>query len=227
MHPEIRKFPSFKFYGDKLIDAHDVVERVSPIQQISLLVGDGVKESPLSGTATVTRHLRPVMFFDLRGGREEATGKSFCNLGEVQFLVSLLQGLAGLPHRPTIGVISPYKAQVALIKRTLSQGGADSAQDVEVNSVDAFQGREKDIVVLTTVRSSRIGFVADDRRLNVSITRAKHCLVIIGNRDVLDRGSATWRDMLSDLHQRKLVFHVPSSKKFEDALFGSNSRVTR
>ncbi|WP_407422270.1 C-terminal helicase domain-containing protein, partial [Methanobrevibacter sp.] len=79
-----------------------------------------------------------------------------------------------------IGVISPYKNQVRLINKKTN---------VDVKSVDGFQGGEKDIIIISLVRSNvnkDIGFLNDLRRLNVSLTRAKKKLIVIGNRETLE-----------------------------------------
>jgi superfamily I DNA and/or RNA helicase len=57
---------------------------------------------------------------------------------------------------------------------------------IEVNTVDSYQGREKDVIIMSTVRSSGMGFVANQRRLNVALTRAKHFVFIVGNSKALD-----------------------------------------
>ncbi len=79
-----------------------------------------------------------------------------------------------------IGIISPYADQIKLIS---------DKTDVEVKTVDGFQGREKEIIIISTVRcndNGEIGFLNDLRRLNVAITRAKRKLIIVGNRDTLN-----------------------------------------
>lgn len=86
-----------------------------------------------------------------------------------------------------IAIISPYSAQVTLIREMLQE------QDhvvVEVNSIDAFQGREKDVVILSLVRSNgegTVGFLGEMRRINVAMTRAKRQLVIVGDSETLSR----------------------------------------
>ena len=78
-----------------------------------------------------------------------------------------------------IGIISPYADQVKIIQENT---------EIEVKTVDGFQGREKEIIIISTVRSNdngNIGFLSDLRRLNVAITRAKRKLIIIGNKDTL------------------------------------------
>jgi len=105
-----------------------------------------------------------------------------------------------------IGVISPYKSQVREVKNKLGpvvrSHGLKLEHTVEVNTVDAFQGREKDIIVFNCVRSNDIasmtgslGFLLDERRLNVAITRPKHFLFVVGNSKTLSRAEV-WRNMV-------------------------------
>lgn len=91
-----------------------------------------------------------------------------------------------------VAVITPYAAQVKLLKQLLSDDG------VEVKSVDGFQGREKEAVVFSAVRANArggVGFLSDKRRLNVALTRAKRGLVVVGNAATLRR-DPTWADFL-------------------------------
>lgn len=112
-----------------------------------------------------------------------------------------------------IGIISPYKSQVRLIKQKLYQtkerlglGPSDSTADggIEVNTVDAYQGREKDIIIISTVRSGShgLGFLNDYRRMNVAITRAKHFLWIIGNSKALCNNE-NWRGLVESTQTLK------------------------
>ena len=98
-----------------------------------------------------------------------------------------------------IAVISPYSAQVSLLKEYIEdedEGRDWLAKGLEVRTVDGFQGREEELVVLSMVRSNlqkQVGFLADERRINVAITRAKRQVVVIcdsetvGSNDFLDR----------------------------------------
>jgi senataxin len=96
-----------------------------------------------------------------------------------------------LTKEPCIGVISPYKSQVLHIKRRLREVLPETAANVDVNTIDGFQGREKDVILFSTVRTrvgkgkARIGFVADERRINVGLTRARCSLIIVGHRAAL------------------------------------------
>jgi len=96
-----------------------------------------------------------------------------------------------------IGVISPYQSQVRLLRAKIDELLKDMARSVEVNTIDGFQGREKDVIIFSTVRSrvgkkaSSIGFVADERRINVGLTRARAALLVVGHRHALARNE-TW-----------------------------------
>ncbi|SCU88622.1 LAME_0E00562g1_1 [Lachancea meyersii CBS 8951] len=85
-----------------------------------------------------------------------------------------------------IGIISPYNAQVSLLKKIVHA----KYPRVEISTVDGFQGREKDVIILSLVRSNdsfEVGFLADERRLNVAMTRPKRQLCVIGNMETLGR----------------------------------------
>ena len=92
-----------------------------------------------------------------------------------------------------IGVVTPYEGQRSYIVNYMQFNGTlkkDLYKDIEVASVDAFQGREKDYIILSCVRSNEhqgIGFLNDPRRLNVALTRAKYGVVILGNPKVLSK----------------------------------------
>jgi superfamily I DNA and/or RNA helicase len=109
----------------------------------------------------------------------EPEGESRLNPLEAELVVRKVQALldAGIPAAD-IAVISPYAAQVRLLRERVKQ------VEVEIDSVDGFQGREKEAVIVTLVRSNRdneIGFLADVRRMNVALTRARRKLIVIGD----------------------------------------------
>ena len=107
------------------------------------------------------------------------------NEGEVELVKVVYRDLRlnQLLEKDEIGVISPYKAQVDLIRASLAQLESDGTR-CEVSTVDGFQGREKEVIILSLVRSNpmkEIGFLSDVRRLNVAITRPKRLLIVIGD----------------------------------------------
>ena len=93
-----------------------------------------------------------------------------------------------------IGVIALYKAQANLLAHKLEQGGAGAG--VLVSTVDAFQGGERDIIIISCARSKGGGFTANSERLNVALTRARHHLVIIGNAQALGT-NRTWAGVMN------------------------------
>lgn len=119
-----------------------------------------------------------------------------------------------------IGIITPYRSQLYLLRSRFSAAfGSCIMDELEINTVDGFQGREVDILVVSTVRavgplsaatkinSRSIGFVADVRRMNVALTRAKHSLWILGNVRTL-QADKNWRALVNDAKDRNLVLTV-------------------
>lgn len=136
--------------------------------------------------------LDPITFIDTAGTDfEEKVNpdtQSFYNEGE-SFLI--IEHLIRHHHQlkdQSIGIISPYSEQVKYIKNQLHQDDHITGLDIEVNTVDGFQGEEKDVIYISLTRSNSknsIGFLADERRINVAITRAKKALVITGDSATL------------------------------------------
>ena len=215
MHPSIRAFPSSAYYGGALEDAPSVLARAPP----------PFYASPL---------LKPYTLFDVSRARERRAagrgGPSLANDAEAVLAAALYAELrrtlieaaaaatvAGLPPpRPvTVGVLTPYRAQVAAVTAALNAAvGPRAAAGVRVATVDAFQGSEVDVAILTTVRArghahaslnhGGVGFLDDARRLNVAVTRARQALWIVGCAATLG-GSPAWRALLQDARARGVV----------------------
>lgn len=121
--------------------------------------------------------------------REHQSGQSFANSGEVQVVIECLQRLNRAPRREqgimNIAVIASYAAQVRALLEAVDQIKAGlKGMEVEVNTVDAFQGRDADICIYSVTRSNdnqKLGFQRERRRLNVALSRAKDSLVIVGD----------------------------------------------
>jgi superfamily I DNA and/or RNA helicase len=119
-----------------------------------------------------------------------------------------IQGLidAGLTAKD-IAVIAPYAAQVRMIRQLANDGLGES--DLEVDTVDGFQGREKEAVVISLVRSNKdgeIGFLSDERRMNVALTRAKRKLIVIGDSATL--GGHEFYGSLLEYFEQQGVYHT-------------------
>lgn len=185
MHPCIAMFPSDLFYGGKLLNGVSAPER-----------------RPLAGFPW-PREEFPVAFVPVKG-TEMDDGVSKMNEAEAaaacDAVAALLSGGQCTPS--DIAVVTPYAAQARLIRRMTRRLTQSSGQAyIEVSSVDGFQGREKQAVVFSAVRSNdygAIGFAGDWRRVNVSFTRARRALIVIGNDQTLRRGDPdTWMPWLA------------------------------
>jgi len=183
MNEKIMEFPNKTFYNGLLI-AHESVKDIT-------LKDLGIEPSIDDKNGYIASILAPenvLVFVDtvncldnLEDQRLDSTSRF--NLLEAN-IVSLLvrkfidEGL----EQNSIGVITPYNDQVDLIKKLLQM------EDVQVSSVDGFQGREKELIILSLVRSNEegeLGFLEDLRRLNVSITRAKRKLIVVANSNTI------------------------------------------
>jgi regulator of nonsense transcripts 1 len=130
-----------------------------------------------------------------------------------------------------IGVITPYEGQRSYVVNYMQFNGSlkkELYKDVEVASVDAFQGREKDYIILSCVRSNEhqgIGFLSDPRRLNVALTRAKYGVVILGNPKVLSK-HPLWHFLLSHFKERACLVEGPLSNLQPSMIQFSKPRKT-
>lgn len=128
------------------------------------------------------------MFINAIGQEEiEPKGSSFRNVTEAKLCVYLLEWLINDKKVPTeaIGVISPYTYQIKSITSLLNSSDKRALSQVTVNSVERFQGSEREVILITATRTSNLGFMEDYLRINTSITRAKTLLVVIGNEKAL------------------------------------------
>ena len=130
--------------------------------------------------------------------RESRSGQSFENSSEAEVALALLEKLQTTAvrdrQRPSVGVISGYLAQVERLSARIDPENRErwSNLEIEVATVDSFQGRECDVIVYSTVRSNsagKIGFLRDYRRLNVALSRARDLLVVIGDHVMMENAT--------------------------------------
>jgi superfamily I DNA and/or RNA helicase len=201
MLPQISRFPNEAFYGGRLRD--------KPFN-------DRSAESLVLRSRFLADPTKPVAFIDHTSSESRTgLGGSIANVDEVAVIRELVADLLrnnGALDGSDIGVISPYAAQVNLIKRRLAREvqadlvdlpPARQAQGafVETATVDGFQGREKEVIILSTVRANKdktIGFLDDPRRLNVALTRAKRALFVIGDASTLSEARERQTDADAD-----------------------------
>ncbi|XP_068260093.1 5'-3' DNA helicase ZGRF1 [Nyctibius grandis] len=148
---------------------------------------DGVSEEDRS---PLLDWLPTLCFYSVNGVEQIERDNSFYNMAEVHFTVKLIQSLiASGMEGSAIGVITLYKSQMCKIRNLLSSihSEAFEVKAIQVSTVDAFQGAEKEIIVLSCVRTRQMGFIDSEKRMNVALTRAKRHLLIVGNLACLSR----------------------------------------
>ena len=222
MHPDISEFSRNRFYGGLLKDGID-----SSARHI-----EGVTSSPLYFWDTKGNAREQ----SVRNFLREDRGYTYTNRDEIAYIQQVLRTLIiskGV-KRDQIGIVTPYSGQRDLISSVLvndeiinptneqmkTEVDIDDLKNdskpvtihivsgIMIASIDAFQGREKDFMVMSCVRSNTkgvIGFLKDERRLNVALTRAKYSLIMIGDVECLKRGDKLWKDYLEYLDTKKAI----------------------
>ncbi|XP_040411905.1 protein ZGRF1 isoform X6 [Cygnus olor] len=166
-HPAISAIANELFYEGNLIDGVSEKER-----------------SPLLDW------LPTLCFYSANGMEQPERDNSFYNMAEAHFTVKLIQSLtASGIEGSVIGVITLYKSQMCKIQNLLNSVHSEAFEikAVQVSTVDAFQGAEKEIIVLSCVRTRQMGFIDSEKRMNVALTRAKRHLLIVGNLACLSK----------------------------------------
>ncbi|KAF6307448.1 zinc finger GRF-type containing 1 [Rhinolophus ferrumequinum] len=128
--------------------------------------------------------LPTLCFYHVSGAEQIERGSSFHNAAEAAFTLKLIQSLiASGVAGSVIGVITLYKAQMYKLCHLLSAVDFDQPEvrAVQVSTVDAFQGAEKEIIILSCVRTRQVGFIDSEKRMNVALTRGRRHLLIVGN----------------------------------------------
>lgn len=201
MHEKIMRFPSDELYESKLMAAEGVKERL-------------LKDLPYD-VADTEDTSEPLVFYDTQGGdfpeKSEEDGASKKGRGllsesksnemEASLVKSHVQKLVDAGVKPDdIAVVTPYNAQLAAMSGPLKE----AFPGIELGSVDGFQGREKEAVIVTLVRSNdkgEVGFLGEKRRLNVAMTRPKRHLCVIGDSETVRKGSQFLKRWMEHLEE--------------------------
>ncbi|GJQ74697.1 hypothetical protein Trydic_g21548 [Trypoxylus dichotomus] len=222
-HPDVLKVPNYLFYDDQL-QAVNAVARDDPIAKTCIFPRT-VPKYKLQGLAC------PVEFCSvISEERREGKSPSYYNELEMQMVMKYIKAMLSLSIKPKvsqtdIGVITPYVRQLHRIKNKLK---ALDLQNIEVGTTETFQGREKRIIIISTVRSRhdlllvdekyKLGFVKNEKRMNVALTRAMSKLVVIGNPHVLgntynpknqEKGNQSWEYLIEFCEGRNAFFGAP------------------
>jgi len=192
MHPSIAEFPALRFYGGGLYDAPGLAEG----------------RAPVPGFAWPSSVCRVCLVDCGTDDSVEESGRSRSNTREAEVLVHVLERClsAGTPAA-NVAVITGYSAQQALLRRLVAALGS-AAEGVKVDTVDGFQGAERDLVLVSTVRANKeheVGFMRDPRRVNVLLTRARRGLIAFGDAATLEGEAETWRPWLQWVRDKGAV----------------------
>ncbi|XP_050175668.1 LOW QUALITY PROTEIN: probable helicase senataxin [Myiozetetes cayanensis] len=214
MHPDICLFPSNYVYGKTLKTAKAIEEK----------------------RCSSDWPFQPYLIFDVADGREERDCDSYSNPREVKLVMELIRTIKekrkDLGVR-RIGIITPYSAQKKRIQGQLDSVFRNNSPG-EVDTVDAFQGREKDCIIVSCVRANSsegsalahvqanstkgsIGFLASLQRLNVTITRARFSLFILGRLQTLMEDK-NWNHLIQDAQKRGAIIRTAEKNYKKDAL---------
>ncbi|XP_053334391.1 probable helicase senataxin isoform X2 [Clarias gariepinus] len=202
MHPYICEFPSKYIYGNELKNDRETAQKLCSSSWL----------------------FEPYRVFDVVDGKESKDRDSFSNMKEVKLVVLLFRLLwqthAKLKKKEQIrvGIITPYNAQKLQIKQALEKETDNKDVKkyihVEVDTVDGFQGREIDCTIVSCVRASNengsIGFVGNRQRMNVTITRAKSSLFILGHLRTL-KEQRDWGALIEDAKNRGTIITAHES----------------
>jgi superfamily I DNA and/or RNA helicase len=192
MHPQIMNAVN-QFYADQPLLPGLGAEVLSKMKEHSLSL------TTPAGTPWLSNNQHMVWIDSSRNGKgaeafDEKVGTSRQNMAEAELCVHLLKSL--LPQNQSIGLISLYRAQIQNINRLLKEESADPlvkrfVEDKSVNTVDQFQGSERDIIIVSLTRTDNKltgEFIKDYRRINVAMSRARKLLIIIGRGETFDSG---------------------------------------
>lgn len=183
MHPHICQWPSEQYYANQLITAPDIIS---------------------------TRHIetqgvisRPYAVYHANGRDESGEfSHSLCNDIEATYVVNMIRIIREQNADKSIGVITPYTAQKSLIIKKLSNKRLQH-ELIDVNTVDGFQGDERDIIIVSLTRTHVSTFLKEFRRLNVAITRPKACLIVLASPGLVSHDIGI---MMRDAEKRGVLF---------------------
>lgn len=191
MHPDICHFPSTMFYDGRLT-SHSRAGRKPgfPLKAYSVI---NVRDT----------------------SQDTSDFKNIINEAEAMFITSVCRSLnARLHPGSTVGIITPYQGQRKLLLQKLRQANLTITPDV--NTIDGFQGQERDVIIFSSVRSvenghsNGIGFMGSKKRMNVALTRAKYALIVCVSKPSLET-NALWKALMDDAIKRSKFYTLPAT----------------
>ncbi|MGM0436775.1 MAG: IGHMBP2 family helicase [Bacillota bacterium] len=202
MHDKIMNFSNHKFYSGRLVSDESVADHT--LRDLGV---ESEKNRCFTDKALIPD--KPIVFIDTSNMEAEerslSSSNSYDNPVEAEIVLDLVDEAQKLGvDGEDIAVITPYKDQVDLLNHRCK------SEKIEINTVDGFQGREKELIVLSLVRSNKrdnIGFLRDLRRMNVSLTRAKRKLIIIGDKDTIS-SHRLYEDLVNYVKENGLYYSL-------------------
>ncbi|XXG71974.1 hypothetical protein AAC387_Pa07g1181 [Persea americana] len=208
MHPSISSFPNANFYNNKILD------------------GPNVKDPDYERRYLPARMYGSYSFINVAEGTEVFDRHSPKNVVEIAVVLQLVRSLfeASLSSKQklSVGVVCPYSAQVSEIQEKLGKTYETYSDfTVSVKSIDGFQGGEEDVIIISTIRSNskgQVGFLSNLQRTNVALTRARHCLWIVGNGLTLSNSGCVWKNVVLDAKNRGCYFNAVEDTQLAEAI---------
>ncbi|KAI3712737.1 hypothetical protein L1987_71302 [Smallanthus sonchifolius] len=197
MHPSISQFPNAEFYNGQILDGPNVIDKA---REKRYLKGD------MYGSYS---------FINVESGKEEFDkNNSTKNMVEVVVIAEMVENLfkesISRKQNVTVGCISPYKAQVDAIQAKLGKS-------------------EEDIIIFSTVRCNHqgsVGFLTSRERANVALTRARHCLWVVGNKETMIKSGSVWNTLVYDAENRGCVFDAHEDKNLAQVMINAMIEFT-
>lgn len=213
MDPVLIEFPSNEFYKGAITTDYTV-----NYKKIVLTTKESSKERIISEV----RKKLPATFLYQSSGKESLnnSGRSYFNMSQLNVCLDIVHYLkkCGVSSE-SIGIITPYEAQKQLIMTCFQE---KNILDIEVANVDAFQGREKDFIILSLVRgnfSSTIGFISEVKRVNVAITRSKYGLFVVADINTISKEAKKKDHKKSHVWQTFVDFYRKNNRIITDLNF--------
>ena len=176
------------------------------------------------------------LFFIESSGSAIKRNNSFSNFSEclqIKKFVTMLENF-GVSN---IGIISPYKNQTKQLRKIFKKSAfferAKEMKNLEINTIDGFQGRQKDIIIISCVKNTSrgknkitsMGFLKDIRRANVAISRAKFGVFVFGNLDIVSNSSSFWKNFIHHVKQNKKVFKLSTTDIYNQIVFDQHLKA--
>ncbi|KAI3813725.1 hypothetical protein L1987_18456 [Smallanthus sonchifolius] len=200
MHPSISQFPNTEFYNGQILDGPNVIDKALEKRYL--------KEDMY----------RSYSFINVEFGKEEFDkNNSTKNMVEVAVIAEMVEN------------IFKFDSIQAKLGKKYNQEKNGWSFSVNVRSVDGFQGSEEDIIIFSIVRCNyhgSVGFLTSRERANVALTRARHCMWVVGNKETMIKSGSVWNTLVYDAENRGCVFDAREDKNLAQVMINAMVEFT-